>query len=389
MKQSTDSERGSALLIVMALLVMLTMAAIVAVDTAHNNIELSFNQLHSNQAFYVAEVGLTRAFVELNHDNNWSAEYLNVPFEGGAFSVAVVDSSVDSDLSDTVLLRSAGTVYECHTNIEAMVLPDYRRPFEYGLFGDDSLTMDNNTCTDSYHSDSGSYDATRRDLEGDIGSNGYMTMTNSSLVGGDASSAIEDGIALENIADVLGDTTTGIARNELDVVSDAQYQWAEINSDAPNGFGGFGYTYNHGDKSLSIGQNSQVVLSGGTYYFSDISVESSSTLEIAAGSNVTIYMSGNLKLSQHSAVNSGGKPSSLQIYSQGDDLTIGENTEFRGAFYGPQADITIDNNTDIYGSVVGRSIKLRNHSCFHYDRSLRDLVTGRTGMMKMIAWKEY
>ncbi len=389
MKLNIRSELGSALLIVMALMVIMTMAAIMAVDTAQNDIELSFNQLHSNQAFYVAEAGLTRAFVQLNQDNSWTTGYIKVPFEEGSFSVAVVDSSIDSDLGDTVLLRSAGTVYECHANIEAMVVPDYRRPFQYGLFGDDSLTMDNNTCTDSYHSDSGSYDATRLDREGDIGSNGYITMTNSSQVGGDVSSAIGEGITMENIANVLGDTTTGVARNEIDAVSGEQYLWAENNSNAPLGFSGNGYTYRHGDKSLSIGQNSRVVLSGGTYYFSDISVGSSSSLEIAAGSKVTIYMSGNLKLSQHSSVNPGGKPSNLLIYSQGDNLTIGENTEFRGAFYGPQANITIDNNTDIYGSVLGRSIKLRNHSCFHYDRSLRDLVTGRTGEMKMIAWKEY
>ena len=99
-------------------------------------------------------------------------------------------------------------------------------------------------------------------------------------------------------------------------------------------------------------------------------------------------MSGKLELSQYSSINAGGKPANLQIYSLGNKLTLENNTELRAAFYGPNTDVVIDNNTGFYGSVMARTVEMRNHSCFHYDRSLADLVTGETGELKMIAWKE-
>ncbi|MGH8014853.1 MAG: hypothetical protein ACREBV_01530, partial [Candidatus Zixiibacteriota bacterium] len=50
--------KGSAILIVMALIAMLTAIAIMSIDRSNTDMEVSFNQLHEEQAFYNAEAGL-------------------------------------------------------------------------------------------------------------------------------------------------------------------------------------------------------------------------------------------------------------------------------------------------------------------------------------------
>ena len=388
MKEKDADERGSALLIAMAVMLMLTLAAIMAVDTAQTDIELSFNALHHDQAFYTAEAGLQRAFVELNNNPGWNTGFVNVTFEQGVYSVAVVDSTVSPDLADTVMLRATGAIQQASANLEATVVPEYRYPFRYAMFAEDSLTMDNNTCTDSYRSDSGSYAGTLRNAYADIGSNGPLSLTNTALVNGGASSAVDDGITMENIAEVTGDTATGVPRNELDIVSTSDYQWAEANNSAPYGFRGNGYTYRNGTGELELSQNATLELSGGVYLFSDIRMGNSSQIEIAPGEDVTIFLTGNLEVGQSSTVNASGSPANLTIFSQGNSLILGQSTELRAAFYGPSTEVVIDNNTDIYGSVVAGSVNMRNHSCFHYDRALAKKAYGTTGRMLMVAWKE-
>ena len=64
-------ERGTAILIVMALIAMLTAVGIMSVDRATLDIALSFNQLIEEQAFYVAVASLHHGLAALNRDFNW------------------------------------------------------------------------------------------------------------------------------------------------------------------------------------------------------------------------------------------------------------------------------------------------------------------------------
>ncbi len=156
------NERGGALLITLCLLVMLTMAAIMAVNTAQTDIELSFNQLQSDQAFYVAEAGLRRAFVQLNDDNDWNTGYANEAFEGGLYWVAIVDSFVNLALVDTVVIKATSRKDDGFANLEAVVVPEYENPFQWAVYSEQDITLGNNTCTDSWDSDSGCLRPDRR-----------------------------------------------------------------------------------------------------------------------------------------------------------------------------------------------------------------------------------
>ena len=387
MKTTAKNQRGGALLITLAIMVMLTIAAVFAVNIAKTDIDLSFNQLHSDQAFYVAEAGLAQSIRELNIDNEWHTGFNNVDFEDGLYSVAVINSSDEPALVDTVHLRVSGSLRDANANVEAVVVPEYWRPFNFAIFTETSLEMVNNTCTDSYNSDSGSYDATVTQADGDIASNGTITLENTAVVGGDASAVIPDGIDLCATCTVHGDTTTNIEPYEQDPVADSLFTWAETVTAAPGGLSG-DYDYNASNYDLEIHNNDTATIAGGVYFFRNIEIGNCAALLVSPGDQVIIYLDGDFDVGQTSTVNPDAAAQDLLIYSRGEDLELGDNTEMTAAFYGPETNVKLDNNIEFYGSIVSDETSIVNSACVHYDRSLRTFQEYKTGDMTMIAWKE-
>ena len=113
-----------------------------------------------------------------------------------------------------------------------------------------------------------------------------------------------------------------------------------------------------------------------------------SSINLAPGANVKIYVAGDILFNQLSTINAGGIPSSLLVYSTGASLTFNQDNVFNGAFYGPDAHIQYDQTTQVFGSLIGNTIKLDKYACFHYDRSLARITHGTTGEMIAVAWGE-
>lgn len=379
--------RGGALVITLGLMLLLTIAAITAVHIAQTDIELSFNQVHSDQAFYVAEAGLKQALVTLIHNNSWNTGYVNEVFEQGLYSVAVSHTNVDSLIIDTVTLRATGVVEQAMANLEAVVVPRPWRPFQFAMFGDDSLMMTNNCCTDSYRSDSGTYATTVLSEDGDVASNGIVDLTNSAVVGGDASSAEVGGVSICATCSVSGDAEDGVAPYYLEPIPDSEFVAAHDNNSAPGGFSG-GYSYDGITHDLTLGPLQNVELAGGVYYFNDVNLGVNSQLTVAPGETVVIYMTGDLTLQSNTSVNPTGAASECLIFSTGSIFTMGMSIDITASFYGPEADVFIGNSCNYYGSVVGGSVVMDNAACVHYDRALSDFAAGVTGEMVMLSWRE-
>ncbi len=387
MKQILNSERGLTLLVTLLVMVMLAMVTIIAVNTANNDMDLSFNQLHEEQAFYIAEAGAKRALLALKQDKTWRAGYTDVAFGDGAYTVGVLDSSVAAGMGDTIILRASATAFDAAALVELWVTPEPFHPFRFAMFADKGIAMDRYTCTDSYNSDSGTYAETRLDEEGTIGTNGTITAAQDVVIAGDASTATPDGISLGKNSTVTGDTTTSADSVNLNLIPDSEYAWAAANSNAPPGLSGAGYNYNGGSKQLIVGNGGTVRLEDGVYFFSRIETRQDARLEIAAGASVTIYVAGNIILNQGSSFNAGGSPVDMIIYSKGDSLRFDQDNVFNGAYYGPNAHIQYDQTTQVFGSLVGGSIKLDQDACFHYDRSLADLTKGTTDKLIVLGWR--
>jgi Tfp pilus assembly protein PilX len=383
-----NNEKGSALLITLCLLMMLTLIGVMAMKNTDTDIDLAFNEDHSEKAFYIAEAGARRAYVDINEDDTWRAGYDTVAFSNGIYNVNLIDSNLNAALFDTVLIISQGEYEQSQADVELTTVPEYFHPFAYGMFGKSGIAFDKYTCTDSYNSDSGTYAATQIDSLGSIGSNGTITSSQHVNFGGDISTATPGGITLGANNTVNGDTTSTRDSIDLDIIPPSEFTWAALNNNAPGGLSGTNFTYNGGTKALSTGAGGTVTLQSGIYFFSSITLEQNSIFSLAPGASVTIYVTGDIILRQSSTMNDGGKPSDMIIYSSGSTLQFDQDNIFYGAFYGPDAHIQYDQTTQAYGSLVGNTLQLDQNACFHYDRDLNKIKKTTTGKMFLVAWRE-
>ncbi len=382
------SEKGSAVLIVLGLIAMLTSIAIMSVDRANTDMQLSANEQQEERAFYLAESGIARAFVDINKNNLWRAGYFKQVLEGGNYTVTVADSVADVNLVDSVVLKSKGVFMEGTANIESWLVPVYIYPFQYAMFADGGIDMKQGSCTDSYNSDSGSFDDTKLSEDGNVGTNDTLILTQDAFVGGDAQTATPGSIRMDSSVTITGDTTTHADSVNLDIIPESEYAWAELVSNAPGGFSGIDYDYSKVKKSLNIKSGGSLELQSGVYYFSNIQIQQDAVLTLAPGAEVTIYLTGDITLQQFASVNLGGSPSDLIIFSKGSTFSMFQNTSFYGAFYGPNATFKGRQDQNLYGSMVASDITLHQNTCFHYDRNLSRVKHGTTGEMISVAWRQ-
>jgi hypothetical protein len=382
------NERGSALLVTLTIMGLVFLLGVMAIKTSVDETDMSFNQVHADNAYYVAQAGARHAYAELAADYTWRTGLKDESFNGGFYSVVVVDSTSDSTLMDTVVLRCTGEVDGGRSIVELWTSPREIFPFGYAMFAEAGIFLDQTTCTDSYDSDSGTYAATRLDSLGDVGTNGTVTSSKDVTFGGGIQTATPGGISLGAFNTFTGDTTSTADSVQLDIVPDEEYAWAKANSDAGWGLGGTDFSYNSGTRDLKVGATGSVVLQSGVYFFDEVFLDQDANIELAPGAQVTVYVTGNITFSQNSVINSAGVPSQLLVYSAGDSLSFNQGNLFSGAFYGPGAHIQYDQTTQLFGSLVGGTIQLDKNACFHYDRSLANVKRKKIDEMVKVAFQE-
>lgn len=379
------NERGAALFIVLALIAALSALAVISVDRSTTDIVLSYNQHHKEQAFYIAEAGMEHAMVKLYNDQNWRAGFPYEAFGEGFYVVTLKDSTTVPALLDTIVVTSRALVGEVVGDIEVHVVKIDIKPFKYSVFSGSDLIMRQSGCTDSWNSDSGSYAATYDSIGADIGSNGTITLSQDATVGGDVTSAVDGGLVLDS-GNVMGDTASGVPPEDLDIIDSAKFDYAIAYNNAPSGFSGSGYSYDPSTGNLFLSKLGTLELSSGVYYFNDITTMDSSSITVAPGAEVEIYMDGNIDMKHQSSMNKNGKPSDFQVISRGTTFDMFHESEFWGAFYGPDVIYSAKQWIDFYGSLIVKEASLYQNVCIHYDRSLMKI--GWEGDYGVVAWKE-
>lgn len=384
MKLIIDNESGAALLIVLALLALLGSVAIMSVDRTDTDVELSYNQMHEEQAFYVAEAGAKKAMLKLDEDRSWRNGYANEPIGAGNFTVVVIDSSVSAALVETILVRAVGNVQNASACVEISVVPEIINPYSFSLFGKSSVDVRNSFCTDSYNSDSGSYNTTVLDENGDIGSNGSVVIANAADIGGDVSTATEGALSINVGATITGDTTSTAPESDFPSITADQFNEAEANNSNLTGLSG-SYSYNSVNQSFI--SSGSVTFTTGVYYFESFILKNSAELIIPAGDEVIIYVNGDIEVKNSGDINPYGDPGDLQFLSSG-DVVLKNSSEFTGIVYAPDGEIDLRNSADVYGAVVGDDLINHNSACFHYDRNLGNIQWERENGVDQVAWLE-
>lgn len=379
------NERGVSLLVTLSLMMLLGLVAMMSVDTAKNEVDMSFNQLHADQSLYVAQAGARRGVASLDSNYHWRGGFVNKTFTPGKYNVAVLDRKANAAYGDTIIVRATGEVSAANSLIEAWVLPAQYNPFKYAAYGKDEVYMENNAKTDSYSSDS-TYAASKDEKSGDVGSDKKVYMKNSAVIGGDAQAATGGTIQITELAKVKGDTTSKAKPEPMNLVPDSVYTYRSTNNNNATGIIGGAGNYNAGTKAMEIQDFKTVTLKSGVYYFTKLHLKNSAQLQIEAGALVQIYVTGDIMFENSTKVNTTGKPIQCAIYSKGTKLDVKNGAEFRGGIYAPSVEWTHENDAQIYGSVIAKRAHLKNNAQVHFDRKM--LEGNGLGGVKIIAWRE-
>jgi hypothetical protein len=376
-----NNETGAAMFVAMALLVMISLLGLSAVQMTSTDMSITENFQQDTRSFYVAEGGVEHAYGILRDTASWRTGLSNQSVGGGMYNVTITDEATQPALLDTLVFVSSSERSGARSTIEVKFAPT--RPFRWAAFADDHMDLNGGTYTDSYDSDSGTYAATMLLEGGDVGSNGYVDISGTADINGDAGTASAGDLSIGGAGVVSGDTTTTAPMQVFDPVTVADIDYAEANNTAPGGLSGT-YNFNAGNKSLRVNPGNTLTLADGMYYFSSMDI--SGDIVIPAGSTVKIYIDGDIQVQSMAKINVAGIPIQCQIYSRGSLIRINGGAEIRSVVYAPDTEIRLTGGGDLYGAYVGNVATDNGGSNFHYDRSLGDFELEKH--YSKVAWRE-
>ena len=110
-----------------------------------------------------------------------------------------------------------------------------------------------------------------------------------------------------------------------------------------------------------------------------IDITGSASLLIPAGSSLTVYFEGDIKIAGNGLGNDNVQPVSCILWGgnttdAGQSIAITGHGSLRAVIYAPRGNVTLNGDSDMMGAVVARDITLSGNASFHYDESLTDLI---------------
>lgn len=151
--------------------------------------------------------------------------------------------------------------------------------------------------------------------------------------------------------------------------------------------------------SLSVTSSSQLTIAGNVtvYVNGNFSFSSSSDLVLTSGSKLTAYVTGTISIGSSGKINAANdkKPANFFLWSS---ATSANNSDYKiiltsssdvyAAIYAPRAAINITSSVDLYGAVRGKYINIASSGNFHYDEALQNMAVGNPTSYKIVSWRE-
>ena len=289
--------------------------------------------------------------------------------------------AIDTD-GPLVTLRSTGTVQGISQTTE-MVIEIPNHPFTQGVLGGSSVRLEGNSLLDSYNSSLGAY--TPSPAVGNRFAHGHVRTNSTS----------SDTLRMEDVI-INGDVITGpgvpssvvIRDDGGNTVSGSKYPATETvampTPTPPQGL------VNAGD--LSIG-NQAVPLAAGTYWFQNLT---SSGGSLTTTGPVMIYVSCKVDLEGGQLAGFQNLPTNLTIQVISDPacpvvptgLDIRNNTQVYGNLYAPNASVDFRGGSDFWGSLIAKSVRVREASTVHYDEASTGAGAGPDPVVHIREWRQ-
>ena len=410
------NEKGAALLIALTIMLALTLLGAAATMTSSIEINIAGNQRKSIKAFYAADAGIEHAKALLfdgtvsdagsQNDPNWNNgnSYTSWGFDNTFTILHKLEGgnvALDSKGNPLYVVSSTGnSLNSALQQIEAVMKLTYSSAFDFGVFGDEGITLNGNGEVDSYDSDLGSYSATQG-TNVDVGTNaiganaidlnGNASIKGNAVVGPGGNTGTD--ISINGGAEITGNKQ--VASHEKDLTPptppttpflSTNYSLTANNQDIWNG----GTTHDY--DSITISGNAKLTINGDvTIYVSDLSISANAFIDIASGGSLTIYFTNSLSIGGNGIMNNNQTPSDLLIYGTqtAANISISGNGDLYGAIYAPEADISVTGNGDIYGSLAGNTVTISGNGDVHYDEALADIQDhSQPEDIVLISWRE-
>jgi hypothetical protein len=313
------------------------------------------------------------------------------------------------------LFTSEGNTPHASRRLEAIVAP--LSSFSQAIMSVSTLNLNNqNIVVDSYDSrdpaksTNGLYDATKRQENGDIATDGSLVEAGNAHIYGDVSTNSGTATGITNV--------TGAVRTDFyeEPIPIGEPNWPSINA-APsivNGDATLTASPVQGSASsryqlttISTSASQTLTIAGNPdgspsyieiYVTGDISVAGNSQIVLGAGVNAKIYFRGNVDIAGKGMVNPSNQPESLLFYGVQPlntasgvtpHVNLGGNGQISAAVYAPDYDVTVDgggNTGHVFGSIIGKTVVMTGVTNLHYDAALAS--TGIINNYQIVSWVE-
>lgn len=387
MKNFPSNKTGFILFSVICATLILIIIIIPLISWTANEFSWTNRSFNSLRALNLADAGAELAVWEIIHNGalftGWSGvnpKTLIISSFTDNFGETIGDItlSAGSAAPDNYLITSTGFVpgvadYEVRKIVKVKVFP--RALFNNGIFGYDSVTLSGNTLVDSFDSSEGPYLPLTAGSDGDVGTNGDLTLSENAVVNGDAFIGPSGTITGNTPEHLTGETFYSADDVELEglpsiddfivLPSAGNYVLSGNNSDIilPGDYRYESMTVD-GKAVLTISSNTRI------YIHNDFTIAGQA--EVVTNDNVEFYIGGDGNFAGQGIVNTSEIASNLQIFGVGDGTSMSFTglSDSYGTFFAPKSSIYMAGDADYYGAVVGKTAELAGNIKFHYDEDL-------------------
>lgn len=406
-------QRGAALILSSLCLVLVTGYSLGSMVRSLTEQRTTQRFQRLSWAFQAAEAGLDRAITEVKTNSNWTGIGYTATLQGG-FDVTVtpLDSTKRLVTVSGYYPSNSTSAYGYQRRQVEAVISVSSSDFD-SVFVATTIDLDSNSRVDSYDSRLGLYGGTNIGTSGDLGSNSTGASTihldSNAYLGGDA--MIGPG----------GNVNTAITLDRNATMTGTRQTLTSTKTLASKTYPGSG-----GTSALTLASNQSQRLSGGTYNYTHVDIDSGATVTFTGSATLyvdkyfkldsnsqfktdadcptctlTIYVNGNtyegapaeaFDIDSGSLLSANAKPTQLTVIVTGTgssarSVQLDSNNGFYGAIHAPLSHVDLDSNVNAYGAILARSLQLDSGSKIHYDVALAS-SGGTSGSVQLLSWRE-
>lgn len=238
-----------------------------------------------------------------------------------------------------------------------------------GIWGITEVSVPGSVLVDSYDSRAGAYSTDSGGDNGDVCSNGPITVAGSAEINGDT---------LGEPVEVVGGSA--VVTGNIDTLETPIERPAIDFGDVAttNDNGRIGLTDNGFDPvssgDLFIRPNDNLTLAQGTYYFESIDFGQPAPGEVHGSLTVTdpttIYINGDFGATATGVINTSTDPHNFTLILSGAKFKLKGNATFYGSIIAPNAEVKLSGTAEMFGALIADTIKFGGDFRFHVDESL-------------------